>query len=123
MAHIVLMVLLLLASGAVGAEGDPLSEAAALQQQALTAYRAGRYGDIEPLLKRSVELLEARLGPDEPKVLASLDYLAEFYAVQGRYADAEAVQKRVLTAREKAPGADRLELAISLNSLAGLYKL
>jgi CHAT domain-containing protein len=123
MVHIVLLVLLLFAGGAVGAEGDPLSEAAALQQQALTAYRAGRYGDLEPLLKRSIELLEARLGPDDPKVLESLDYLAEVYAIQGRYADAEAVQKRVLAAREKAPGADRLELAISLNSLAAFYKL
>jgi len=110
-------------SGVALARDDPVAEAAGLQQQAATAFQQGRIAEIEPLLKRSVETLEQAFGPNDPKLAASLAYLADFYEIQGRYQEAEPIYKRVIAIREKTPGRDNLDLGASLNALGGLYKL
>ena len=44
----------------------------------------GRYGDAEPLFKRSLGIREKTLGPEHPGVAASLNNLAGLYSAQGR---------------------------------------
>jgi tetratricopeptide (TPR) repeat protein len=68
-------------------------------------YRAqGRYGDAEPLFKRSLVIREKALGRDHPDVATSLNDLASLYEDQDRHADAEPLFKRSLVIREKALG-------------------
>ena len=81
-----------------------------------------RYADAEPLLKRSLTLLEKALGPDHPDVAVSLDNLAGIYQAEGRYADAEPLYRRALTIKEKALGPDHPNVAETRNNLAGLYQ-
>jgi len=47
---------------------DPLVEAAALQNQVATLFQQGRYGEIEPLLKRLVTITRITLGPTPPRL-------------------------------------------------------
>lgn len=57
----------------------------------------GRYGDAEPLMKRSFHIREKALGAENPDVAAPLNNLAMLYDDQGRYADAEPLYKRELS--------------------------
>ena len=60
----------------------------------------GRYADAEPLYRRSLAILEAKLGPDHPDVATGLNNLAALYRAQGRYAEAEPLYRRSLAIRE-----------------------
>ena len=122
LAAIVIAVVVGLPSVAPAAE-DPVADAAALRRQADELYRQGRYSEIEPVLKRSIDILEKQLGPEDPKLAEGLGSLADLYAIEGRYSEAETIYKRVLAIRERVPGPNRLDLGASLNGLAGLYKL
>ena len=86
-------------------------------------YRSqGRYGDAEPLLKRSLVILEKALGPGHPDVALGLSNLAGLYWKQGRYGDAEPLLKRSLAIWEKVLGPGHPSVATSLNNLAELYR-
>lgn len=82
----------------------------------------GRYGDAEPVYKRSLAILEKTLGPNHPAVATSLNNLAGVYQNEGRDADAEPLYKRALAIREKALGPNHPDVAISVNNLAGVYE-
>jgi len=85
-------------------------------------YRAqGRYGEAEPLFKRSLAIYEKALGPEHPEVATSLNNRAELYRAQGRYGEAEPLYKRSIAIREKALGPEHPDVALSLNNLAALY--
>jgi CHAT domain-containing protein/Tfp pilus assembly protein PilF len=105
------------------ADDSSAEAAAALQNQVATLFQQGRYGEIEPLLKRLIAISEEHAGPNSPRTADSLGFLADFYEMQGRYDAAEPTYRRVLAIREMAPGQDRLDLGGALNGLAGLYKL
>jgi tetratricopeptide (TPR) repeat protein len=60
-------------------------------------YDQGRYGDAEPLYKRSLAIREKALGRDHPDVASSLNNLAALYRNQGRYADALPLVQRVIS--------------------------
>ncbi len=62
----------------------------------------GRYAEAEPLLQRSLAILEKALGPEHPDVANSLHNLAELYRAQGRYAEAEPLLQRLRTLSKKA---------------------
>jgi len=81
----------------------------------------GRYADAEPLLERSLAIVEA-LGPDSPDVATALSYLAALYEDQSRDADAEPLRKRALAILERTFGPDDPAVAIALNNLAVLYR-
>src|SRR6266705_554827 len=81
-------------------------EAAALNQNVVDLYNAGKYAEAVPLAQRALAIREKALGPDHPDVASLLNNLAELYRAQGRYADAEALFKRSLAIREKALGPD-----------------
>lgn len=58
-------------------------------------YRAqGRYGEAEPLYKRSLVISEKARGPDHPSVGTALSNLGLLYQTQGRYAEAEPLPAR-----------------------------
>ena len=82
----------------------------------------GRYGEAEPLIKRSLAIREKVLGRDHPDVARSLNNLADLYERQARYDDAEPLYRRALAIREAALGPDHPDLVTSLNNLASLYQ-
>jgi CHAT domain-containing protein len=82
----------------------------------------GRYGEAEPLYKRSLAINEKALGLEHPDTASSLQNLAVLYMVQGRSGEAEPLYKRSLAIREKALGPEHTDTATSLNNLAELYR-
>ena len=70
--------------------------------------------------KSALQLAE-RFGPDDGRLVISLNNLAELYQNQGKYSDAELYQKRALALLEKRFGSEHALVAQSLNSLAKLY--
>ena len=86
-------------------------------------YRAqGRYGEAEPLYRRSLAIWEKALGPEHPDVATSLNNLALLYDAQGRYPEAEPLYRRALAIREKALGPEHPDMAQSLENYAGLLR-
>ena len=82
----------------------------------------GRYGDAEPLIRRSLAILEKALGPDHPSVATGVNNLALLYRAQGRYAEAEPLYKRSLGIAEKALGPEHPHVAQSLENYAALLR-
>ena len=86
-------------------------------------YRAqGKYAEAEPLLKRSLAILEKALRREHPDVAQSLNNLALLYDAQGRYAKAEPLSKRSLAIWEKALGPDHPNIAKNLENYADLLR-
>ena len=99
-----------------------LALATELNHQAVELYQTGHYAEAEPLLKRSLDIREAQLGPDHPDTAQSLNNLAALYELIGRYDDAEALFQRSLDIKEEQLGPEHPDTATSLNNLAGLYE-
>src|SRR5262249_17618126 len=80
--------------------------------------------EVEPLLKRSLAILEA----DKPSVSRGsglclvLDFLGTYYETRGRYAEAEAAFKRAIATAEKETPKDPSG-AVYLSNLAELYRV
>jgi hypothetical protein len=68
--------------------------------------------EAEPLLKRSLAILEKALGPNHPDVATALANLAQLYDDQGRPAEAEPLLKRSLAILEKVLGPDHPEAVV-----------
>ena len=81
----------------------------------------GKYGDAEPLYRRSLAIREKALGADHPDAAQSLNNLAALYKAQGKYGDAEPLHRRALAILEKVLGSDHPAVANPLNNLAYLY--
>jgi tetratricopeptide (TPR) repeat protein len=94
-----------------------------LNEKAIGFYRAGRYKDALPLLRRALAIAENTLEPGHIAVAASLSGLAMVHLAQGRYQEAEPLYRRSLSVLEKALGPVHPGVAKSLNSLALLYRL
>jgi len=82
----------------------------------------GRHTDAEPLLQRSLTILEKAFGGDHPEVANALCNLGQLYEDQGRYTEARPLLQRALDIREKAFGREHPDIALSLNNLAFLYQ-
>jgi len=100
-----------------------LRESKILNQKAISLFKAGKYTDAEPLLKKALEIREKALGPDHPDVAESLNNLAHLYNTTGRHPQAEPLLKRSLEIHEKAFGRDHPRVASSLNNLAFFYQI
>ncbi|MBV8716088.1 MAG: tetratricopeptide repeat protein, partial [Chloroflexi bacterium] len=85
-----------------------------LSQLAEIAFMRGRYRDTEVLLARagpilsgrgagapSLQMREAALGPDHPKLAYSLQSLSEILLAQGRVLEAEPIARRGLAIRDR----------------------
>jgi len=101
--------------------GQSLEEAKRLNSQVIQLYQQGRYQEAIPLAKRALAIREKALGPEHPRVAASLNNLAALYKALGDYARAEPLYKRALAIREKVLGPEHPRVAESLNNLAVLY--
>src|ERR1044071_4881385 len=66
---------------------------AALNNLAQAYGNQGRDGEAEPLLKRSIAILEKTAGLDSPEIAAALNNLAALYQRQERYAQDEPLFK------------------------------
>ncbi len=101
---------------------DSLEAAGALDLLVESLWRGGKAHRPEtgPLAERALRIKEARRGPDDPGVAASLEGRAE---VLSALEDSEAARKdyeRALAIRERALGRDHLDVAESLDGLADI---
>ena len=81
----------------------------------------GRYQDAEPLLRRSLDILENKSGP-EGDVATELDALAQLYESQGEFEKAEPLFVRALAISEKNATTEPRRYGRALNDLAWVYQ-
>ena len=79
-----------------------------------------QYTAAESLLRKSLEIDKASLGPDHPDVAISLNNLGALLNETNRYSKAEQLYRRALKIKESHFPLDHPEIAISLNNLASL---
>ncbi|CAN0478708.1 unnamed protein product, partial [Ectocarpus sp. 12 AP-2014] len=66
----------------------------------------GKYGEAEPLYRRSLAVDEKVHGLDHPKVARDLNNRAELLRMQGKYAEADPLYLRAIEIGEKTLGPD-----------------
>ncbi|MFH7245095.1 MAG: tetratricopeptide repeat protein [Spirulina sp.] len=102
---------------------EQLAEAARLNAQGLELYRAGRYGEAEPLFQQSLAIRRQQLGDSHLDVATSLNNLAELYRMQGHHREAEPLFQESLAIYRQQLGDSHPDVATSLNNLALLYRI
>lgn len=80
-----------------------------------------RSAEAEPLIRRALEINEARFGKDHPNVARDLNSLARVLQDTNRLTEAKPLMCRALLIVEARFGKDH-EVAIQLNNLAGLLQ-
>jgi tetratricopeptide (TPR) repeat protein len=101
---------------------ERLVEATRLNAQGAELYRAGRYGEAEPLYLDALAMRKRLLGEAHPDVALSLNNLGALYVSQGRYGEAELLVQESLTIYRGQWGERHPSVATSLNNLATLYQ-
>ncbi len=81
----------------------------------------GDVDEAEQLLKDSIEILEEKLGTNDPQLATSLNNLALLYRRQSRFAEAESIYRRAATHLERTVGPAHPDLAATIFNLARLY--
>jgi tetratricopeptide (TPR) repeat protein len=89
---------------------------------AAAAFRAGDHAAAEAAFAKTLETMEATLGPNYADLASALNNLALVHYSQDRYDDAEPLYRRALAIDEKALGKDHASVATDLNNLGVLYK-
>jgi tetratricopeptide (TPR) repeat protein len=85
------------------------------------AARADRPTPILSALEDALEVLKARLGPDHPRTLRTMKYLAEAYREAGKLDRAVPLFEGVLKFRKARLGPDHPDTLLSMSSLASVY--
>lgn len=93
-----------------------------LNNLAAVYYKQQAYDRAEPLMRRSLTVLEELLGPSNADVAQTKKNLAAIYYLQGNYADAEPLLKQSLSTLEELHGPNHAFVATVLNNLAALYQ-
>ena len=101
--------------------GDPRL-GRSLNNLAAVYYKQKDYDRAEPLMRRSLSVLEEALGPKNGDVAQTKKNLAAIYYLQGNYADAETLLQDSLAILEELHGPDHAFVATVLNNLAALYQ-
>lgn len=84
---------------------------------------AGRFEETEPLLQRALRLYQnARVPPNDPRVIEAMSNLAAFYHATKQWGSAEQLYLGVAQFTKLAHGAEHPNTAVSLNNLASLFK-
>jgi tetratricopeptide (TPR) repeat protein/tRNA A-37 threonylcarbamoyl transferase component Bud32 len=81
----------------------------------------GRHADAVKLHEETLALKKAKLGPDHPDTLASMDNLATSYAAVGRYADALKLYEETLQLCKAKLGPDHPNTLATMNNLSTSY--
>lgn len=82
----------------------------------------GIYEQAEYWYEQCLSVVQARLGPQHPSVVVSLNNLAALYESMERFDAAEGLHTEALSLSTALWGSDDLTVATSLNNLASLYK-
>jgi tetratricopeptide (TPR) repeat protein len=88
---------------------------------ALSYEAFGRHADALKLREETRALFEAKLGPDHPDTLMSMNNLANSYAAFGRHAEALKLREETLALRKAKLGPDHPDTFKSMNNLAISY--
>ena len=108
-------------STACGAE-QRLDEAMRMDQQGFQAVKQARYTEAEALFKRSIEILEQRLGQEHLNVAITISNLAAVYRQEGKIDEAVSLYRRALSIFEKRLGMDHPKVIVALNTLASTFE-
>jgi tetratricopeptide (TPR) repeat protein len=84
-------------------------------------YALGRHAEALRLREETLALMKARLGPDHPVTLTTLNDLALSYQALGRHAEALKLREETLALRKAKLGADHPDTLASMNDLADSY--
>ncbi len=101
--------------------GDPRL-GRSLNNLAALYYKQEDYDRAEPLMRRSLAVLEEALGPSNADVAQTQKNLAAIYYLQGNLADAEPLLQASLETLEELHGPNHAFVATVLNHLAVLYQ-
>ena len=101
--------------------GRPLAEAIARDALGKTFRNLSKYESAERHLRRSVELYEQELGPDDPATLDSQNSLGVTLNQMGRSGESLAIHEHVLERMKNVLGVDHQETLMSMSNLAEAY--
>jgi tetratricopeptide (TPR) repeat protein len=110
--------LFFLSHAAAPASAQLSPEEAQLYNQMVEAHNAGHFAEALPFAEQVLALYERRLSPDDPKLAAMLDKVADLYRMLGRTDEALALFQRALAIEERAFGPDHLSVRIVLSSIS-----
>jgi tetratricopeptide (TPR) repeat protein len=85
------------------------------------AYSEQHFAEAEKQYLAAVKEAE-KFGPQDSRLITSLDSLASVYEAQRRYAEAEPLYRRTLAIQENLLGLEHPDVADTLNNLAMIYK-
>src|SRR5271169_317987 len=94
------------------------AEETQLFSQMAEAHDAGHFAEALPLARQLLASYERRLSPDDPKLAAFLEMVADLHRVLGRTDDALAIYRRALAIDEHAFGPDHLNVGIILSDIS-----
>jgi serine/threonine-protein kinase len=104
-----------------GLEEQPLIRARMMETIGTVYRKLGLYKNALPLLERALEINEARLDADSPRLAETLLSVAMLYDDQGRYEEAEKLVRRSLEIRSEVLNTDHPDYAESLLELGWLH--
>ncbi|MBN2330078.1 MAG: tetratricopeptide repeat protein [Candidatus Omnitrophica bacterium] len=111
---------------AEGESSPNVYEARQLKTLGVFYFARSRFGEAEPLFKRSLEIEKSLLGPHDLEICKSLNHLGLLYQVAGQFYEAEKIYKQAIQILEKAPfqknpSVDSKLHHLSLHLLAMVY--
>jgi tetratricopeptide (TPR) repeat protein len=84
-------------------------------------YELGRFAEALKLCEETLTLRKAKLGPDHPDTLNSMNNLANSYDALGRHAEALKLREETLALQQAKLGPDDPDTLISMHNLAISY--
>ncbi len=102
--------------------GDPLEVAAMQDKLGRSLWGLGEAPLAVEVFRKALDAYKAKLGPDHPDTLLSMNNLAAAYQASGQLARAVPLFEETLQQRKARLGPDHPETLESMNNLAGAYK-
>ena len=102
-------------------ESDPAGIASILEYLAMAHQGAGRLGEAEAAARRSLDLRERHLRPEDRDIARSRNVLGAVLRDRGDLNEAEALLRRALAERRRLLGPGHAEVAVSLEDLGDLF--
>lgn len=92
-----------------------------LTDEAINYYQYGHHKEAIATARKALKVGEEIFGPEDIRIVGSIDDLASYLKTDGQYEEAEALYKRALSILEKKLPPDDRYLAIFLDYLANFY--